>query len=161
MHIIWFKSIYVSVHHDWVCAHMSGFKWPFLLADLKHLSSAFTLDNSNEKQRICNCPHPSSRCVSVISSHLEPITLDQGPSIHTSQNRSINKSPPWYLGEARDLRLPLCLVEFVRPLGATLCASGGLGVLKSHLNHNPLRSKAMLEGQCSVVKKKDQQVLGW
>lgn len=119
MHIIWFKSIYVSVHHDWVCAHMSGFKWPFLLADLKHLSSAFTLDNSNEKQRICNCPDPSSRCVSVISSHLEPITLDQGPSIHTSQNRSINKSPPWYLGEARDLRLPLCLVEFVRPLGAT------------------------------------------
>lgn len=37
--------------------------------------------------------------------------------------------------------LPLC----------DLCASGGLGVLKSHLNHNPLCSKAMLEGQCSVV----------
>jgi len=85
-----------------------------------------------------------------------PIALDQEPPIHTSQNDSINKSPLWYLSEARDLRLPLRLVEFTRPFSelplCDLCASGGLGALKSHLNHNPLRSAAMLEEQCGAVK---------
>lgn len=93
-------------------------KWSFLPAHWRHLPSSFTPDNSSEDQRISICPHPSSRRISYFQPP-EPITLDQEPSIHTSQNDSINKSPLWYLSEARDLRLPLCLVEFVRPFGAT------------------------------------------
>lgn len=121
--------------------------------------SLFTLDH-----RPFVCPPLLSCCFGCVQPP-GPIALDHETSIHTSQNGSINKSPRWYLSEAWDLRLPLCLVEFCPaflelPL-CDLCASGGLGVLKSHLNHNPLRSRALLRGQCGVVGKKALQVLDW
>lgn len=108
--------ICLSMHQGWMCAHI--FLCGLFCLDWKHLSSSFTLDNSKENQRIPICPHLLSLRISVFQQP-EPITLDRGPSVHTSQNHSINKSPPWYLSEAWDLRLPLCLVEFAWPFGAT------------------------------------------
>lgn len=119
--------------------------------------SLFTLDHGSSV-----CPPLLSRRVSCVQPS-GPIALDHKTSIHTSQNGSVNKSPRWYLGEAGDLRLPLCRVEFCPAFSelplCDLCASGGLGVLKSHLNHNPLRSRALLRGQCGAVGKKALQVL--
>lgn len=114
MHAIWFHT-YLVLHtlsldmRTQVCVCQS------LLPT--HLPSSLTPDNSKERRFVHILCH--AVLLEVFFQPPEPITLNQEPSMQTSQNHSINKSPRRYLSEVRDLRLPLRLVEFAWPFGAT------------------------------------------
>lgn len=86
------------------------------------LETPFLLFHPGQKQRGPKNFYLSTSFVMPHQCYFQPLeanALDQGPSIHTSQNHSINKSPLWYLSKAWDLRLPLCSVKFARLFGAT------------------------------------------
>lgn len=73
---------WVSTRKPWMCAHLSGFLCPSKVAfSASRLETPGT--KGEEDQRISICPHPLSRRIRVISSHLSPSHSIKNRLIHT------------------------------------------------------------------------------